>query len=216
MDFLTWYNLIFLIPLIAGVLLIFGSMAGFGSDADTDADADHDVDHDVDNDTHGHEFGHDHDENRLFLSVLSALGVGKVPLSIVLMMLFMLFGGIGMMMNFMIAPLLSAHEIFAVGSVSVAAIGSFILTGPLARLLNRWMPSTESYADSKVAMVGRVGVLELAADETSGWAQVRDSYGSLRQVKCQTRSGTLPKGTEIVVVSFDSDAEIYTVAKNEL
>lgn len=214
MNFLTWYNLIFLIPLIAGVLLIFGSMAGFGSDAGTDTDADHDVGSDA-----GHEVGHDHDhddENRFFLSVLCALGVGKVPLSIVLMILFLLFGGIGMMSNFLINDLISAFEPFAFVSVAASFFGALFLSGPLARLLNRYMPSTESYADSKEQMVGKTGVLELAANEERGWAQVRDSRGSIRQIKCRTSGGTLEKGTEVVVVHYDSQTEIYTVAKNEL
>lgn len=217
MDFLAWYNLIFLIPLVAGVLLIFGSMAGFGSDADTDADTD--ADHDVQSDGIGHEAGHDHDhddESRLFLSALSALGVGKVPLSIVLMILFLLFGGIGMMCNFLIAGAISMFEPFAFVSVAAGFFGAISLSGSLARLLNRYMPSTETYADSKAQMVGKTGTLELAANEERGWAQIPDSRGSIRQIKCRTSGGTLAKGTEVVVVSFDADTDTYTVAKNEL
>ncbi|MBI4438118.1 DUF1449 family protein [Candidatus Uhrbacteria bacterium] len=213
MDFLAWYNLIFLIPLATGVLLIFGSMAGIGSDADTDADADHDVN----NGGIGHEVGHDHnDESRPFLSVLSALGVGKVPLSIVLMILFLLFGGIGMMANFLMAGFIAVFEPFAFVSVAAGFFGAIFLSGPLARLLNRYMPSTETYGDTKGQMVGKTGTLELAADEERGWAQVRDSSGSIRQIKCRTGGGTLAKGTEIVVVRYDSRTDLYTVAKNEL
>ena len=101
MNLLAWYNLIFLLPLAVGLLLIFGNMAGIGADADADVDHDADADHD-------HDAG-----SKLFLHVLTALGVGKVPLSIVMMLMCMIFGGIGMMLNFILMDLIVKAEVFA-------------------------------------------------------------------------------------------------------
>src|SRR5688572_7655421 len=114
---LNWFNLIFVVPFALALAFLglytlsgwtFGDAdadadaevdgdaeveAELEADADADADADTDADHDAEHD-------HDHDASRAgggsgWFAVLSWLGAGRVPLSIMLMILLLTWGAIG-------------------------------------------------------------------------------------------------------------------------
>ena len=93
MELLQWYNLVFVLPILAAVLYIGLLASGLGSGGEGELDVDHDADL-------GHDFdaAHAHPEAGAHLlgAVLGLLGVGKVPLSILLMSLFLVWGGAGL------------------------------------------------------------------------------------------------------------------------
>src|SRR5690606_28027527 len=99
---LQWYNLIFYIPILLGVVLIGTSVMGIGADTDigmdpgVDIDADVGTEHAVDTDNFEIETeGHD----GLFTKILGVFGIGRCPISIVMFTAFLLFGITGLIMN---------------------------------------------------------------------------------------------------------------------
>src|SRR5688572_8911989 len=129
----------------------FGDVeAGVDADADVDMDAGVDVDADVDTDLAAeadidgtadadqavhHEGQHagpsgkgiDAAGERGLLTVVWWLGVGRVPLSILLMVLFLTFGSIGFVTNQLAREWMSEHLVWLV-SLPVAFVGSFAVT----------------------------------------------------------------------------------------
>ncbi|HTM68903.1 MAG TPA: hypothetical protein VL426_06425 [Candidatus Binatia bacterium] len=216
MEYLfAWQNLIFLIPLAVGILLVFGSAFG-GSDHDADHDVDHDVGHDA---GHGHD-GHDghkgavdpgHASETFVMKALSLLGVGKVPLTAVLMMMSLLFGGFGMVLNMVLSSLGLPAWIYGPVSAAAACIGMFALTGRAVKLLNRFMPTNETYRVSRHDFAGCTGKLLLPANSKEGYAQVKDHEGNVHNVKCRTIRGELPKGGDILVIEYDEENQTCIV-----
>ena len=219
MEYLfAWQNLIFLIPLAVGVLLVFGSAFGGG-----DHDADHDVDHDV-----GHDAGHDHDghdghrghvdpgdaHESIVLKALSLLGVGRVPLVAVLMMMSLLFGGVGMIMNMIFSAIGLPAWLYGLVSAGIAFTAMITLTGRAVKVLNRFMPTNETYRVSRHDLAGCTGTLLFDTDTNSGYAQVKDHEGNVHNVQCRTSRGTLPKGGKILVIDYDEENRSYNVAED--
>lgn len=230
-DPLAWYNLVYLIPLAIGVVAAFG--AGLGHDAGGH-DADHD--HDLTDHNAGHSLGHDHDSEHnskglrqvdavpvarvkqrqpLWRMVLSLLGMGKIPLSILLMMGPLLFGGTGFTINMLLDnlhPLLS----FAI-SFPLATTVSIVLTSFLGSLIGRYMPALETANTTANDLIGSMGKLTLPTSDTNvGLAQVYDRYKRMHQVRCKTRIGALPKGGDILIVDYDETTAVYVVEQSEL
>lgn len=225
MDLFAWYNLIFLLPLVAGILMVLGSAMGLGG-GDTPSEADHDFGHDG----VGHNAGHDHDgkavhlhgevhadhDPGILMRMFSLLGIGRVPLSVVLMSWFLLYGTFGMMGNFILKPVLATEWLYFWPSFAGAAFLSVFLTSALARVMQRVMPTSETYVLGKRSLVGRIGTLILDATETRGTAQVRDARGDLHQIACVSRSDRIPSGTDVLLVDYRSDDDTFIIEPNPL
>ncbi len=209
-QILAWYNLLFYIPIAVGLIFIVGSAFGIGHEAG------HDVGHDVGHEAGGHDGHHDqgHEQGQSLVSrALVALGVGKVPLTIVFMLMALLFGGIGAICNTLLSTFLPPW-IYVWISLAAALFGMVFLTGKTARLVGRWMPSTETYAANRNDLVGCTGTLALEATTTWGLAQVRDPGGNLQQVTCRTYEGSLPKGSEVLVVDYHAESDTFLITAN--
>jgi membrane protein implicated in regulation of membrane protease activity len=219
-DVFAWYNAIFLISISVGLLMIIGSALGAFGHGDVGHDLGHDVSHDA-----GHDTGHDQDArgranaldlnadaaHGIFSWTLSFLGVGRVPFSIILMMLALIFGGTGMSVNYLIMPIIAKSSVFAILSLGIALVATFFLTGALARLVNRLMPSTESYNVSKDSLVGRTGEVVIEASSDNGFADVHDRYHGIQRIECRSLNEVLPIGTEIVVIELREEDKIFIV-----
>ena len=122
MNILSWENLIFLIPLSISMIIGLGSAIGV---VDFDIDADIDADIDTDGDIHS-----------VFESTkgfLELFGFGKVPFSIIMMTVTMLFGIIGVCSNIVLEPIFKVPLIYGLISLGLSSIGTITLTGIICR-----------------------------------------------------------------------------------
>jgi hypothetical protein len=205
-NLLAWQNVIFYIPLAVGLLLILGSAFGVH-----DHDADHDAGHVGD---HDHDVGHHDGQSSLFERAFALLGVGRVPLTLVLMITSLYFGGLGLILNTLLSSAGLAPSLYGPISVAGAFAGMVVLSGATARLIHRHLPMSESYSISRHDFAGCTGTLLLPADSSSGYAQVKDREGNVHNIRCRTMTGALPKGTAILVVEYDEDSKIFIIDAN--
>jgi membrane protein implicated in regulation of membrane protease activity len=205
--------------------MILGSALGVLGHGDVGHDLGHDLGHDVEHDV-GHDTEHDSENEArsghagaLDLNAdtlhglswaLSFLGVGRVPFTVLLMVCALLFGGAGMCMNYLIAPALSTVPAMALISIGVAFAAMIFLTGAIARIVSRLMPSTETYIASPKDLLGTTGTIIVETSTQSGFAHVLDQFKNLQQIGCRATEGTLPIGTEIVVIDRREE-DVYTV-----
>ncbi|MBI2877713.1 MAG: DUF1449 family protein [Candidatus Tectomicrobia bacterium] len=220
MEFLAWWNLIFLLPGSVGILLALLAALGVGDDHGPDVDAHVDtvaIETEVEADLEAdHEADVHHGGGGLLADLLSLLGVGQVPLGILLTMLCLLFGFIGFGVNQLLAGLLPVWGFVPI-SLGAAALGSLFLTGSLARVVSRFLPAEESYVTSFEALAGQTGKVVLLCSPTEGYAQVRDRYGNLQEVHCQSLEGRpLQKGQPILIVEVQPQERICLVVENDL
>lgn len=203
---LEWQNLVFVLALLlAGVLVLGAALGLVGADAeaelDVDADADADADADVDVDG-------DHD---LPAAALALLGVGRAPLSLLLITLLVAFGATGICLNLLLEPWLGSPLARGVLAVLGAGSASMLAGGAMSRLFARFVPGLESYATEAHDVIGVTGVAEMRITGRFGVARVSDRTGTPLQLRCRAHATDIPKGSEIVVVDFDDERRIYTV-----
>src|SRR5262245_44065729 len=180
------------------------------ADADADSDVDSDADHDADHDTES-EAGAPTSSTAML--VLSWLGLGKVPLSILLMVLAMCWGFIGFVTNNAAkdsAPrMLKSADPATVALVSLplAGIGSLLITSTLSRIFAKVMPKNETYARRRHELLGNSGDAIYDIDSHFGMASVRDDRGNLFQVACRSegKRDAIRKGSRVKLVGYNKN-----------
>ena len=197
---LEWQNLVFVLALLlAGVLVLGAALGLVGTDAEAELDDDADADADVDG---------DHD---LPAAALALLGVGRAPLSLLLITLLVAFGATGICLNLLLEPWLGSPLARGVLAVLGAGSASMLAGGAMSRLFARFVPGLESYATEAHDVIGVTGVAEMRITGRFGVARVSDRTGTPLQLRCRAHATEIPKGSEIVVVDFDDERRIYTV-----
>ncbi|MCK4341847.1 MAG: DUF1449 family protein [Phycisphaerae bacterium] len=192
-------------------------------DADHDLDVDHDVeteiahDHDVEHDAEvhaGHEAGVDTVSAITLNDVLYFFGIGKVPLSILLMTACYTFGLVGWLLNTSAAR--PGGEVGAWFTVSLlgALTASLVMMRLVSSVIARYLPTKGVSGFTRRQLVGMRGVVGLPVDEQGGRAQFTDPEGTLHQIRCRVVPGgkPLPKGAKIIVVKYLLKDDLYYVA----
>jgi membrane protein implicated in regulation of membrane protease activity len=239
---LAWWNLIYIVPFILALmylgLFVFTGITFGDADADVDMDADVDADADMDHDTdvshadagstavihapHAHVHTIELDNPPLaadghvspFYTLLSFLGLGKIPISLALMIFMFVWGITGFAFNAILTQWLGLSAIVGVISIPVTLAITLALTGAFAALLAKIIPSDEGKRERRSDLVGKSGEALYDIDETFGMAAVRGDAGGLFQVPCRTVNGTgrIPKGTRIVLFHYDRENSVFHVA----
>lgn len=148
-------NLPYWILMLIGVALFLAIilLGGGDDDIDTDVDADVDVDTDVDSDA---------DFNAGLLSILGFLGIGKVPLILLLAMNFSLWGMIGWMLNIWVSQLIGEIpiNILGIGGIIFGAslVVSLVISNWLAYPIGKiFAPFSEDVSSTR--LVGHIGTV---------------------------------------------------------
>ncbi|WP_114953595.1 YqiJ family protein [Sphingosinicella terrae] len=122
--------------------------------------------------------------------LLSWLGIGEVPLLIILVVLLALFAMIGMAGQQLAAALLGS-PVSPWIAAPIAFVAALPLTGSSARLLARILPHDETSAVPLDSLVGRRAtiVVGTAAAGSPARAQVRDVHGQRHYVMVEPIEG---------------------------
>ena len=198
-----------------------GPELGAGPDADVDADADADADADGDHDAGlargglvhtqampgilmphmAQDASVDHEAagatTSPFVAFLTLLGIGKVPVSLALMILLMSWGLVGFALNALFVQWVGATGFVSVISVPLTLAISLTLTGLCAAVIAKIIPSDEGTRERRQDLVGKAGEAMFEINESFGMAKVRGNAGDFYQVPCRTVAGKPPiaKGT---------------------
>ena len=182
--------------------------ADLGAEGDFDADADADVDADHDHDA-------DHAGGSALGQALTWLGVGRVPVSLLVMVLLMVWGAAGFIFNYLaiLWPGLPQNAAMAGISLPAAGLLSILATRGVSRLIVRFMPLDAAHVIRRHELLGLVGEAILPIDKQVGLAALRDSDGDLHQIPCR-RHGDGPaidKGAKVKLVAYNGKQKLYYV-----
>ena len=196
---------------------------------DLDHDVDHDLDHDVDHDV-AHEASSDAGGVPAWAEVLSFLGVGQAPLTMVLLVLMGGFGILGWIMNALILSVSPSYLKFSWLPAWLAwlpflfvlgidlALGAWF-TSRVAVFIGRAVPAFSSTATSVKRLVSRRGhVVSPQVDEKYGQVKVRDPGGTLITVFAVVDPGkpSIPRDTEVILVEYDEAKKVFIVVPSDL
>ena len=225
---LLWYNLPFLIAL--GCCLLLSLMQVLGAVGDHDSDTNGHID--MDADAHAHvdtdfgagvhadaEAGAHSDVHAapdvgrdVLADALSALGIGRVPLMLVLILFLGMFGAVGLLANTLLASALRRYPVPSFFGILLASLLlSLWLTGRASGMFSRLAPN--STAISFEQLVGRTGmVVSPTVSSTYGRVQVKDSFGTLHTVYAVIEAGEpLPEYSEVALVGYDAPRRCFMV-----
>jgi hypothetical protein len=178
-------------------------------DADADVDADVDADTDTDSDSpqqHANAPG-----PSPILTVLSWIGVGRMPISLVLMVLLICWGTIG----FACMQLLGERRLdFA---IAIAAVGSVFISRGIASVLSKTVFAQLNVARRRHELLGSFGEALYDINDKFGMACGRDDRGELFQVPCRIEEGQTPiaKGSSVQLVAYTANDQVFTVVPAE-
>ena len=220
-EFLSYlivsYNVYFTAPLaIVFLLALFRLAIGAMDFGDVDADVDMDtgiemdanVDADMDADTGT--------QGPSFSEVFGFLNVGRVPLMIVLMSLFVTWGIFGLIANALLNIPENPNRVWI--SCIIAFLCCFLGTRYISIALSKLFPESEK-AISDVQLLGLRGrVISGQITTTFGTARVQVPDGPELTVSCRTEAdGITPvKGDTIVLINYDQTKRIFDVKKSEM
>ena len=216
--------------------LTFGDAeAHIDVDADTDAAAGAHFDHDLDSDPgtsatadagHGSAYAEPESEVRHDVTMSAAgddagavkamllwLGVGRVPLSVLLMVFLLAWGAAGFIVNQVARTAVYGDWRVVALSLPAAFLGAILATRLTVSAIGRWLPLDESTARRRHDLLGLVGVALYTIDETFGMVSVRDDLGELYQVPCRVTRGadSIPKNAPAVLVAYNARQNLYRV-----
>ncbi len=190
--------------------------------------ADHDVGHEVhgdhDAEANGRALAHDHmmhghsaDDGAhtpsLMNDFLSFLGLGKIPISLAVMILMLFWGVFGFGINVLLMRWLGSSNLVGLISVPVTLAISMGLTGACAAVIGKVIPIADTKRQRREDLVGQLGDAMYDIDSTFGMASVRGVSGDLFQVPCKTANGgKIPKGSRVVLFEYDREKGVFHVA----
>jgi hypothetical protein len=212
---------------LGGLFYLLMMMAGFLGDHDHDLDVDHGVDlgHDVDvgHDAHfDHDADHDVDaadqDASWIIQVLSFLGLGKIPISILIMCSCFIWGLSGWISNQTIQWVGLDPAYLAWLSVLVALFVTSFLTRGFALALAKIMPTTETYGVSDRMLFGRKAKALFDITPTFGIARLYDEHGTLHDVACRVGKDeeVIPRGTNVILAVFSPEKNAFFVRRDPL
>jgi len=234
-SLLEWWNFMFLLPLLSGLLLGVGIVAsgamadlgdaeladaGFG-DVDL-ADADFGefdaVTVDADSDFSGSEASSldadlsEAEASDVFAQILSFFGIGQgLPLSVMLPILLVTGGLSGLLLNGFLARFLASAFVFAPLSFVVSIVTS-AFTGQLVAKSLASVLKAKPTAISTGGLIGLTGKAVYTISSTRGVAHIKDPYGNIHRISCFTElEQPIAANQAIQVIAFDTKRRSYLV-----
>lgn len=211
-SLLQWWNLVFLLPALAAVLyLLFLALGAIPFEG-----------HHIDLGHAGHldlhdGLAHDHADGDPFHGALNLIGVGRVPLSLILLSFAILWGFFGWLGLRLFSMLFPAPEVSFWPALFFALVGAAVCTRLLASGLGRIMPGTESYGAEARELIGRMASVRYPLTESAGTVQIHDRHGSLHEVPARVLPGeaTIPIGARVVLWRFDPENSVYFAGQDD-
>ncbi|HPD14984.1 MAG TPA: DUF1449 family protein [Planctomycetota bacterium] len=218
-EILHWWNLVFVLAVFFAFVYAALNAFGLGGHGGILSGADLEADHDVDlgaaaggasldaehlPDLHVDHGVHVESAPSLFEQALSFFGIGKVPLSVILMTFLITFGVVGWAANQLLEPALAAPIAFFPISLAAAIACGLGSTKALAATVGRYLRPIESAALWRGELAGRIATASLTITAQFGTALVRDEYGTLHKVLCRAREDAPPiaKGSTVLLVRY--------------
>lgn len=194
MFLLSWHGLVFLIPIGIGTALAIGAAFALGADGADPPAGDH--------------LGDD-----------GVPEIGRIPLTVRLMLWSLTFGGSGLCLTYLLGGL---TRFSALGATLLAAVASttfaLIVDRQVARLVVRRVPLVETQTINRRELLGSTGRAVLALGPSGGLVQVHDGRGNLHQVPARTFDGepALGVGAAVLLVDYDPQRGVFRATGNPI
>lgn len=147
------------------------------------------------------------------ISLLQLIGFGKVPLSLMVMILLIAWGISGFATTQFLHKTVPDGDRVGLISLPIAAAISLVATALITRALGRLMPRDETSAKTLPQLVGQHGTAILPINDSFGLARVLDGSGVGIQVPCRVAPGqeAISADRAVVLMRFDRTERVFYV-----
>lgn len=201
-----WNNWPFVITLLVGMGLVTMTLFGFSKDLDHGVDLDHDGIPDASK-----------PDSESFATRFAVLGVGKVPVSVLLEVFLVSFGLTGLLVNAVARDLLADWGVLAFPvSVVLAFVGSAFATRGTANIISKYAPADVPTSRRVGEFAGTTGFAATLITNIIGQVRVESSGPNepdalLNACLDPALETPIERGTEVYIVSYDPDKNLYRV-----
>lgn len=152
-------------------------------------------------------------ESNLMGKALWILGIGQVPITLVIGMFLLSWGLIGTLTNQFFAGTIKYPAVYIWPSLGITFVLASVITRFVVALAARFLPSEETFGVSRFGLVGALGHTVYPVTERTGTVDIKDQYGTVHRVQAKTEGGreSIPSGKDVVVVDFDEEDKRYIV-----
>jgi hypothetical protein len=167
---------------------------------------------------HDHALAEGHAGAGVMISALKVLGVGKIPLSLLLPLALVSFGFAGLFASLAFGGIGknagSFPESFMLPVIGLAFAGSFASIQVLSRVFRKIIPEFVKTASDRYDLLGLVGVVKSGkVDGEFGQVRVKDNFGHELELPCialDIERGA-KYGEEVVLVDWDPTLNRFKV-----
>lgn len=164
--------------------------------------------------SHAHGSHAESKETPLSWKALQLFGIGAgLPITLAIPMLMVLWGGIGLLTNQALEPLLRFPALFVPVSAGLSLMVMMFTGRTAARLARRLLNNRRPTAVRRGGLVGCEGYAVYTITSEGGVAQVRDPFGNRHRIVCRTLPGEppIPPDTPIIVARYNEQEHLYLV-----
>lgn len=212
-ELLQWWNLLFILPFSLGLLLIGMQLLGaLGSEGlDHDADVDADADHEIEMEHDAHQEVDLGSNLNIAQTILSFLGVGKVPFLLLIICFCITWGVAGYVSNKMFSHALPP-TLYTWISLAIAAITSLVSVKITSGILARLIPNFVTDVVAREQLVGLQATVALPIGLSAGTAHLYDEHGGFHEIRCIAAPGEeIGSGAKITLLDYKEKEQVYVV-----
>lgn len=177
----------------------------------------HDAAHAGHQSHHGESHAHGHQDD-FFMRLLWLLGVGQVPITLLIGVFLLCWGTFGMLANQILAGILKYPAAYILPSMGITFVASSIITRSMAAIVGKFLPTTENYAISRFELIGSLGRTVYTTGPSTGTVHIYDKNGTVHRVQAKTVGDEtpIPSATDVIVVDFDDTDKRFIVKQSTL
>jgi hypothetical protein len=128
-----------------------------------------------------------------------------------------IWGASGIAANQIFSRILRVPGLYIWPSLACALVITFTITRGVTRAVARAVPQLETYGTNEVLLVGCTARTAYQFNDKPGSAFLVDDQQNRVQVRCRSYDGSvIPRGAEVVLLEYDPESRIFTVAPMEL
>ncbi|GBC93844.1 hypothetical protein HRbin15_02346 [bacterium HR15] len=164
--------------------------------------------------SHAHGSHAESKETPLIWKALQLFGIGAgLPITLAIPILMVLWGGVGLIANQALEPLLRLPLLFFPLSAGLSLMVMMFTGRTAARVARRLLNNRRPTAVRRGGLVGCEGYAVYTITEEGGVAQVRDPFGNRHRIVCRTMPGEppIPPDTPIIVARYHEEERLYLV-----